>query len=381
MKMKTKLRFSIRSLLIALLLATGQAALATEAYERPALPDMPAKLSYLAYIRDHIPFLFEEVAQYDKDILALLDAESTLLAALKEMPDYVSKNTERKDLVQLKIDTIAPGRGQIRVLKEGVAQAWKTELAATLATLNSNRGRAKPLVAIKEALDAILPELVKKSPSGLLTGLINSLPRESRGAAFKLSQTDQLAYVTANLSDEAFRSSFRASNFGLDAENLTRSDVLALTERMLAQEKAAIELVKLAAFAAESGVPSVAQLRTKIVNADEKALTALVEAKSVEKALTALDSDSAWKKQTAGFSKSAENSFKPYYESAEGNVPVVAETHTLREMPPNLALFRGFIGGDCSTSYSYGFAYVPTERYFFLYNQAARLYRHDPGRD
>ena len=40
----------------------------------------------------------------------------------------------------------------------------------------------------------------------------------------------------------------------------------------------------------------------------------------------------------------------------------------LREVHPNIAIFRGYVGNDCSTSFSPGFVFTPFERYFYVFD-------------
>jgi hypothetical protein len=40
---------------------------------------------------------------------------------------------------------------------------------------------------------------------------------------------------------------------------------------------------------------------------------------------------------------------------------------TLREVHPQLAILRGFVGNDCSTALSPGFQFTPYDRYFYVY--------------
>jgi hypothetical protein len=51
----------------------------------------------------------------------------------------------------------------------------------------------------------------------------------------------------------------------------------------------------------------------------------------------------------------------------------IIEEHILREIPPRLAIFRGCVGGDCSTSHSWAYPYSPFERYFFIESREGKI--------
>ncbi len=45
------------------------------------------------------------------------------------------------------------------------------------------------------------------------------------------------------------------------------------------------------------------------------------------------------------------------------------QTLKLKEVHPNIAIFRGYVGNDCSTSFSPGFVFTPTDRYFYVFDE------------
>jgi hypothetical protein len=44
----------------------------------------------------------------------------------------------------------------------------------------------------------------------------------------------------------------------------------------------------------------------------------------------------------------------------------------VREVPPELAIFRGYVGNDCSTSFSPGFPFTPADRYYYVFDKDGR---------
>ncbi len=42
---------------------------------------------------------------------------------------------------------------------------------------------------------------------------------------------------------------------------------------------------------------------------------------------------------------------------------------TIREVHPNIAILRGYVGNDCSTSFSPGFVFTPYDRYFYVFDK------------
>lgn len=46
----------------------------------------------------------------------------------------------------------------------------------------------------------------------------------------------------------------------------------------------------------------------------------------------------------------------------------VGDQITIREVHPNIAILRGYVGNDCSTSFSPGFVFTPYDRYFYAFD-------------
>jgi hypothetical protein len=44
----------------------------------------------------------------------------------------------------------------------------------------------------------------------------------------------------------------------------------------------------------------------------------------------------------------------------------------IREVHPNIAIFRGYVGNDCSTSYSPGFVFTPKDRYYYIFDEIGK---------
>lgn len=47
---------------------------------------------------------------------------------------------------------------------------------------------------------------------------------------------------------------------------------------------------------------------------------------------------------------------------------VVTDTYFIREAPPTLGIWRGYLGGDCSSRDTFAFPYSPLERGYYVYN-------------
>jgi hypothetical protein len=48
------------------------------------------------------------------------------------------------------------------------------------------------------------------------------------------------------------------------------------------------------------------------------------------------------------------------------------EVLTIREVHPDIAMFRGYVGNDCATCFSPGFVFNPFDRYYYVYDESGR---------
>jgi hypothetical protein len=50
----------------------------------------------------------------------------------------------------------------------------------------------------------------------------------------------------------------------------------------------------------------------------------------------------------------------------------VGDKITIKEVHPNVSIFRGYVGNDCSTSFSPGYVFTPFDRYYYIFDENNR---------
>src|SRR5581483_10643748 len=119
------------------------------------------------------------------------------------------------ELQTITVEKLANRSATDRALKTDIAALWNLELDQLSASFSVAPPASPEAQARAEARRALL-ELSGSDPRALLTGLINCLPKASRGAVFRLQPEAQLEALraSAELTDAAIASSFRADSFG-----------------------------------------------------------------------------------------------------------------------------------------------------------------------
>jgi hypothetical protein len=356
--------------------------------ELPPLETDEDKLKFLIWIKNRIPNLFSDAAQYDIDLMAILDDQKKLVDILKTYPGYEEAFRSRK-YVEL---TLTPPPEGIEVnqvqLKPGVVRQWKEKLENTLDQWaqgsHSQQGSITEalLAEVKKTLLSESKESDKQSGQAAsktfatlqqIIGIKDRLGKEPYNYSQKASLVDKLAVVEKILSDhpeiqvgDALRSQL---NRLLISE---RNKVPVLKSKDLAELYLALR------HAERNGQPSqqaqdARQSLSKLSVLDLQYFSDQhdVLQPAVENMTQGLFNNDH-KKKTALLNGLVSN-IQHFTSQTEKKVIKATEPVILKEVTPREAIFRGCTGGDCSSQYSFPYPNDPHERVFFIYDKNEKL--------
>ncbi|MEK7690854.1 MAG: hypothetical protein AAB425_07525, partial [Bdellovibrionota bacterium] len=294
----------------------------------PNLAQPAGQILALGSAYDAIPGLVDALVDYQIEFFEILEEQGELSELLGANEAYVSGWDARQQAMDIVI------RELVEEPKAGTAPGTVDDEAWRVAALANWRAAGSPdrfhiLAEVRKRADAV----GGNSADGLLTGLIQSLPPDQRGAFFKLPAAEK-AGALARALPARLPPEFRAAAFGIES---TRKAALEKYETL---RRAETEL---------SYWFSLLAVQAKRANEFEQALEPLkLKTKGVLREITAL----------------AKRLPTPSGESRE--------LLRLIEMPPWLSVFRGCVGNDCSTNSTFGVPNDPSDRVFFVQKPAER---------
>ncbi len=339
---------NLRSLAIAMLVFRAGLSFAALQYP-PSMRTPEDYARFLYYLQTEMPQLLEQGAEYDVDLLDIIKQQNDAVRGMKENKTFAEIARERPELWHLTFQMI----GKQQVLQSGYDPEKVAAVRASAALLSGEP-------SFQEMTEGVLAS----DPSGLVTGLIQSHPNaETRKELFKLAPEALLKAVEGDdgYSDLDLRKGFRKGSHGLDVANLTKASLIQKIRTLRrARRTLAQRLIREAdrqEKVTEGELPLVLQnpeLRTPFLKAfmNKVASEDYPEAQSAEWVARAETFVAEWSKGLVS-SKKIEKE-------------IITDEFYLNEVPPYLGAFRGFVGGDCATQYSFIFSYAPHEKTFFI---------------
>ena len=301
------------------------------------------KLRYLAGLEEVLPKIFDQPPPFDFDILSVLDQQSQVIAQL-EKDEKFRKNLDHP-LLQFSIE-----QGQNISVDPEAVKHWKTNLKKTLSEFD----QTKPLnTQVQSKLEALSAKMGQGTSQGLRTGLINSLPKEDRAAYFKMDAQTQIKKLTETLPHDLSAAGFKGELYGLGTSNVTKDQALTLLSTKLKNEASFNSLLQLQIIIQNN--KSIDQ-----ISSDE--IIRLSNKKELESAAAAT---SMGREKNPAWFPELDRSMKSLVKIGE-TTPLISKSIRLTELPPSVGIFRGYLGGDCSTKYSCAYAWGPDERTFMI---------------
>ena len=343
----------------------------------PELETDEQRLRYLLYIRQHVPALFEEAARYDIDLLDLLENEARLLKMLlARHPDYVRQLQSRTDY--LDITVIAQGEQTVverRVSPEAVAD-WRRQLSVTLDELTEDSGGGSAEELIFRKVRDLLAQKGRQSFSGFLAAISREFPDNLKQQLFHGGDPRVIADLAVKqVLEQGLPQNFKPEKLGMPAG---ATDVQALIERFT--ELAEIEhrlrrhvsLYNIMAAADGSIQTDVESLRARISGLDANDLSMYGDPDAIKPRVATMSDryraafGALNAKEVVRLARSFAAEFTSKTERVES---AISGSLRLKEVTPDIGIYRGCAGGDCSTQYSFQFPNDPNERVFFVLDQ------------
>ncbi len=335
----------------------------SESITLPELSSEEDKLKVLLAIHKEIPELFSDAARFDIDLMKILDDQIALQKLLEGYPEFVKKWNKRQ-FIELNL-TVDDKDGQVVQTKQIKAEAlvqWKEKIKSIAQKIINDKSDPEAI------LRGYLSTQGKLTSGGFLNGLILNLPKELQAGARDLQKKgDEVLladYLTKNL--PATLVNFKSTPQEI---NLSKDFLIKKWKNLSIEEKEIGPLADMYLLMRNRGM-TVRELFSFINFLDREDMENL--------------NDPDYQKN--GFSKitAQENTKTPafYEKHVKGlmsQMEIVSTkvedkySLTIREQNPNIAIFRGCTGGDCSSQYSFPYPNDPNERVFFIYDKNKHL--------
>lgn len=277
------------------------------------------KIKFLIYITQTVPDLFSQTINYDHDVFDLLERYRIKLEELKSDPQYSS------------LKHLSENRKKVIISEEVIGS--KDDINKKI-TAN---------LSIDESFIQTLEQLISINSLNFTSGLSAVLPETQRKEFFPLSMKEKLLYLENHLPEDLIANGFKPTLFGIDSKNYTKK--MALTNlKNIIQEEENLKNKIASIFPDETNAKQIIKIliEEKQINLDKKAAEKLVS-----RLLPNATKDDVTKQKKVLFE--------------------------LEEQTSEHSLFRGFIGGDCSSSHSGLYALLPTERSFYIYQNGKAI--------
>jgi hypothetical protein len=283
-------------------------------------------------------------APNSKSLVNYIRREQKLVEELKKDASFMAEAERRPPLQILKISRLQSEMMVGRTMNP----AWKGLLDSHgfAAMLDSNRGW------YEDQLRSSFEKWPEKTAISFFSGWATMILQSQRSALSEPDIKARWAKIKELLKDkdiEEIRGRFKAHLYGIDKPDWVLADLDKAVEEMADfEENVAVEIERL--FADEDSWVLHADLSQKLSN---------------------FIGDRPQIKKYVKFLKSR---FERMYVDPNGFVENDKAVHNLilREIPPYLAIYRGCVGNDCSTTQSWAFPYNPYERNWWIENEAGK---------
>ncbi len=322
------------------------------------------QINFLIWLQEEIPWIFEEGAEYDIDFFTLMQNMQTL------QDKNIKNNLDFKDLYEDRAESTTITITEFANTELIERQITKPSLKAIGKRLELQELYGTSVSQAQKLITKKIKALVNNHYSLTYRSIVNTLN------ATLTSSTKKKRLNNSNIL--TLKKLLRSKNFitkkdiakvdferlGLD-QTTSRKDFLDLIQKSLENETLLAEygviLTLLETLPKRSNLEPSFLINAKRI-ASKKEITATL--------LSTLD-NSKINKKIAGTSAS-------YMQATAKDVSVGTKKQTLvsyriSEVPPHLGVFRGIVGGDCSTEKSFPIAYAPYEHIYYIYNDDEQL--------
>ncbi|MBL4818351.1 MAG: hypothetical protein JKY15_03845, partial [Deltaproteobacteria bacterium] len=318
------------------------------------------RLSFLLKVQQAVPNLFKDAANYDINLFDLAKDQGALVEHLAQQQGYAEAMNNKKQPVSIKITPPREGiTVQARRIKQQAIDEWKAGLTQTLLDTEPENAAAPTEAAAAGggAAAAASGDMSSLTPLQHLNSQIEKLSQSATVSLQIGSLLNPAVWLSSNeSSDKKKREEFARDLQALE-DNSPHGKLLHLktlypNNAKIPEVDAALktldsreQLARLAELCVVlSGEPEPqtwGEARQKVGQLNAERLIYLDDKEDVLKHLEPNHTDLVFKR-IHHFASQEESS------AQRTTTPV-----HLREMPPGVAIFRGCVGGDCSSQYSF----------------------------
>lgn len=313
-----------------------------------------------------------------------IDQAQKFLPGLLNHPTYAGFQKYARPMMTIHVEQAKQVPARVSVLPPEALERIRGEVGRVFEQLDRQNGES-----LVDALDRRTAEnlrtMSQSDPRGILTGMVQSLPREVRGPLFKIGSLDELFNALSarpDLTDQTLRENFQGAPHQIQPEQVSRAFLLERVGALLALERETISLFRAKWFLKDAPASEIAQLTQdtaalvdKIGRSPSSAFD-LLEAETqrfheffealMERAN--LPSNDARRRAKHYLERVAKVWAEAEHVFQEEMVTQGQPFFSIREVPPYLAVHRSNLSGDCGTHDDFPFPYSPIERTFFVFN-------------
>jgi hypothetical protein len=309
----------------------------------PVLSTQAEQESWAMSLRQQIPEIQSSPSYklQDQALISFITMEQTLVARLKADPRYMEAARTRPALQKFLISRVEYDAA----IGDATNERW------TIFLREHSAREVHDADAIKDKLVQAFMAWPKKASISFFSGWASLLSKADKNL---LSEPDlatrwqNIKTALANKDMEEIRSKFKATRFGINSPDWTWTDLDQIVQEIDNFENEIImDLQALHSLRVDAEPQEAAWIMAE--------LSADVEERAREtNTLKLLDA----------LTSRAQKLFVDGEQTIRIERPV--QQLVLRELPPYLAIYRGCVGSDCSTSASWAFPYSPYERNWWI---------------
>lgn len=276
-------------------------------------------------------------------------------------------------LLTLEIDAEVKTGGvvQFKVVKESFISDWGQELSAFVSENGLNN-----VNQILQEISKLLPErpYLVTTPHDFVSAFSQTLDRSvNREEIFRALEHGDISILERALDPYPKGRGFKPVDFALESDREKEYYLDVLREMIEINERMNQLFITyiLARKKADNNVKG--SLEKYLIELTEEELVWIMESNLqkdyVKTIMRTVPEAKAIRRRIFVRIKSIEREIRRHQEVVTERAQTSKNNLTLVEVHPSIGIFRGYIGGDCSTSTCFGYPYSPEERVFFILNK------------
>jgi hypothetical protein len=342
----------------------------------PILENPQEQATYILRLVEEFPWLASTgIGQTVPHYVAL---QQFWLPVFYANPSFIELSKTRPDPISITVQEVSYEKRTVMTLRPEDLRNLRTEIIDTL-----RNETFTDEATLDRIIDEELRAMSQTDPRNLLVGLINTLPTSRRGEFFELGDFEKQLELIENdpdFTDQSIANSFVVGLHDLGGRKINKRSLLDYARELIDRENRLISLLRVKWFfhvvPEDLSTHNIPELERAIevgpseafdpaeVTDEQVSKTFLRDLKSAAKGLPK-DGESLLGKYVDRLFKTLKTA---EHVQETKDVAIARDLFTLREVFPELAIYRGIIGGDCSTTNSYAFPFSPLERVFFVFN-------------